>query len=102
MKHLGTSSSHAEASRGGSSSRRPGAYPHRAGVKARAEHGNSLETTPALRRRGLFRPLSGGVTRAFASAIGEPTAEPSRHPSAVHPNPQATTHRAALDPKGAA
>jgi hypothetical protein len=102
MKHLGTSSSHAEASRGGSSSRRPGAYPHRAGAKARAD-AFLLETTPAASVVGGFsRPLSGGVTRAFTSAIGEPTAEPSRHPSAVHPNPQATTHRAALDPKGAA
>jgi len=37
------------------------------------------------RRETRTLPLSGGVTRAFVSAIGEPIAEPSRHPSAAQP-----------------
>jgi len=64
MKHLGTSSSRAEASRGGTCSRRPGTYPHRAGVTARADPSSCLEL-PRPSGRGLFpQPLSGGVSSA--------------------------------------
>jgi len=89
MKHLGTLPFHAEASRGGTSSRRPGYLePHRAGVKACAEHGNSLETTPAAPVvGGFFRPLSGGVPMQWI-AVGVCAAlRQARHPSAAAGEP---------------
>jgi len=57
MKHLGTSSSRAEASRGGTCSRRPGTYPHRAGVTMRAEPSSCLETSLGLRAGGFSQSL---------------------------------------------
>jgi len=60
--------------------------PHRAGVKARAEHGNSLETTPAAPVVGGFlQPLSGGMTTSERFWNAPPQAE--RHARrSCHPN----------------